>query len=100
MMLPVASLPPVMLPSLLPLASCENEGWKDLGLGSKHGSKVASSDSKPEPVQALLIVKYSNKDESARIVVYRFKFEELQLEQIHNLEGCSCPLMFLCIRCS
>ncbi|KAI3709297.1 hypothetical protein L2E82_39057 [Cichorium intybus] len=73
---------------------------KSNGHGSKHGSKAVSSraasskDSKPEPVQdvniqsqALLNVKDSNKDERERILVYRFKFEELQLEQIHDLEN-------------
>ncbi|KAL7592405.1 protein MOR1 [Lactuca sativa] len=36
--------------------------------------------------QALLNVKDSNKDERQRIVYCRFKFEELQLEQIKDLE--------------
>nr|GMD09039.1 Protein MOR1 [Ipomoea batatas] len=37
--------------------------------------------------QALINVKDSNKDERERIVVRRFKFEELRLEQIQDLES-------------
>ncbi|KAL3851295.1 hypothetical protein ACJIZ3_013177 [Penstemon smallii] len=37
--------------------------------------------------QALLNVKDSNKDDRERIVVRRFKFEELRLEQIQDLEN-------------
>ncbi|KAK1424197.1 hypothetical protein QVD17_19518 [Tagetes erecta] len=37
--------------------------------------------------QALLNVRDSNKDERERIVVRRFKFEELRLEQIQDLEN-------------
>lgn len=76
---------------------------KSNGYGSKHGSRPASSravstkGSKPEPItsvqdiniqsQALLNLKDSNKDERERIVVRRFKFEELRLEQIQDLEN-------------
>ncbi|XP_042752685.1 protein MOR1 [Lactuca sativa] len=65
---------------------------KSNGHGSKHGSKVVSSkvdstkDSKPEP-QALLNVKDSNKDKRERSVALRFKFEELRLEHIQDLEN-------------
>ncbi|XP_022845667.1 protein MOR1-like [Olea europaea var. sylvestris] len=37
--------------------------------------------------QALLNVKDSNKDDRERIIVRRFKFEELRLEQIQDLEN-------------
>ncbi|CAH1448437.1 unnamed protein product [Lactuca virosa] len=76
---------------------------KSNGYGSKQGSRAVSSrgvpakGSKPEPImsvqdiniqsQALLNVKDSNKDERERIVVRRFKFEELRLEQIQDLEN-------------
>ncbi|CAI9262994.1 unnamed protein product [Lactuca saligna] len=76
---------------------------KSNGYGSKPGSRavssrgVAAKGSKPEPImsvqdiniqsQALLNVKDSNKDERERIVVRRFKFEELRLEQIQDLEN-------------
>lgn len=76
---------------------------KSNGYASKHGSRSVSSravsakGSKPESVmsvqdiniqsQALLNVKDSNKDERERIVVRRFKFEELRLEQIQDLEN-------------
>ncbi|KVH89565.1 hypothetical protein Ccrd_008447 [Cynara cardunculus var. scolymus] len=75
---------------------------KSNGYGSKHGSRPVSSravstkGSKPESImsvqdiniqsQALLNLKDSNKDERERIVVRRFKFEELRLEQIQDLE--------------
>ncbi|XP_076948805.1 protein MOR1-like [Bidens hawaiensis] len=58
---------------------------------------VSAKGSKPEPVmsvqdiniqsQALINVRDSNKDERERIVVRRFKFEELRLEQIQDLEN-------------
>ncbi|CAN1226033.1 Protein MOR1 [Linum grandiflorum] len=70
---------------------------------SKHGNKAVSSriappkGSRVDPVlaahdravqsQALLNVKDSNKDERERIVVRRFKFEDLRLEQIQDLEA-------------
>ncbi|KAL8235581.1 hypothetical protein R6Q59_016662 [Mikania micrantha] len=73
------------------------------GHASKHGSRSVSSKavsakgSRPEPImsvqdiniqsQALLNVRDSNKDERERIVVRRFKFEELRLEQIQDLEN-------------
>lgn len=76
---------------------------KSNGYGSKQGGRAVSSrgvpakGSKPEPImsvqdiniqsQALLNVKDSNKDERERIVVRRFKFEELRLEQIQDLEN-------------
>ncbi|KAL8192496.1 hypothetical protein R6Q57_027681 [Mikania cordata] len=73
------------------------------GHASKHGSRSVSSKavsakcSRPEPImsvqdiniqsQALLNVRDSNKDERERIVLRRFKFEELRLEQIQDLEN-------------
>ncbi|KAI3741132.1 hypothetical protein L1987_58799 [Smallanthus sonchifolius] len=76
---------------------------KSNGHASKHGSRSVSSravsakGSKPEPImsvqdlniqsQALLNIRDSNKDERERIVVRRFKFEELRLEQIQDLEN-------------
>ncbi|KAI3709962.1 hypothetical protein L2E82_39732 [Cichorium intybus] len=73
------------------------------GHGSKPGSRAGSSRgvsakaARPETImsvqdinvqsQALLNVKDSNKDERERIVVRRFKFEELRLEQIQDLEN-------------
>ncbi|KAL7609080.1 hypothetical protein Lser_V15G11670 [Lactuca serriola] len=76
---------------------------KSNGYGSIPGSRAVSSrgvpakGSKPEPLtsvqdiniqsQALLNVKDSNKDERERIVVRMFKFEELRLEQIQDLEN-------------
>ncbi|KAI3495503.1 hypothetical protein L1887_37844 [Cichorium endivia] len=73
------------------------------GYGSKPGSRAGSSRAvsakaaRPETImsvqdinvqsQALLNVKDSNKDERERIVVRRFKFEELRLEQIQDLEN-------------
>ncbi|CAN1166552.1 Protein MOR1 [Linum perenne] len=70
---------------------------------SKHGNKAVSSRNAPpkgsrvDPVlaahdravqsQVLLNVKDSNKDERERIVVRRFKFEDLRLEQIQDLEA-------------
>ncbi|KAK9152687.1 hypothetical protein Sjap_000167 [Stephania japonica] len=69
----------------------------------KHGNKVASSRALPirgsrtDPItsvhelavqsQALFNTKDSNKEERERIVVRRFKFEELRLEQIQDLES-------------
>ncbi|KAL8032654.1 hypothetical protein ABFX02_13G110200 [Erythranthe guttata] len=71
--------------------------------GSRHGSKavpsrtVPTKGSRQEPImsiqdiniqsQALLNVKDSNKDDRERLVVRRFKFEELRLEQIQDLEN-------------
>ncbi|KAL2473261.1 Protein MOR1 [Forsythia ovata] len=71
--------------------------------GSRHGSRVAPSrtipvkGSRQDTVvsvqeinmqsQALLNVKDSNKDDRERIIVRRFKFEELRLEQIQDLEN-------------
>ncbi|KAK1431917.1 hypothetical protein QVD17_08714 [Tagetes erecta] len=76
---------------------------KSNGYASKHGIRsvssraVSSKVSKPEPImsvqdiniqsQALLNVMDSNKDERERIAVRRFKFEELHLEQIQDLEN-------------
>ncbi|PWA59320.1 ARM repeat superfamily protein [Artemisia annua] len=76
---------------------------KPNGYGSKPGSRAVSSrgvsvkGSKAESImsvqdiniqsQALLNVKDSNKDERERIVVRRFKFEELRLEQVQDLEN-------------
>ncbi|CAO2823819.1 unnamed protein product [Amaranthus hypochondriacus] len=70
---------------------------------SKHGMKSASSRSAPmrnsraESImsvndiaiqsQPLLNVKDSNKEDRERIVVRRFKFEEIRLEQIQDLES-------------
>ncbi|KAL5568082.1 hypothetical protein UlMin_024657 [Ulmus minor] len=70
---------------------------------SKHGNKAVSSriaatkSSRPESImsvqdiavqsQALINVKDSNKEERERYVVRRFKFEELRLEQIQDLEN-------------
>ncbi|XP_047310498.1 protein MOR1 [Impatiens glandulifera] len=70
----------------------------------KHGARGATSAranptraSRPESImsmqditlqsQALFNVKDSNKDERERLVVRRFKFEELRLEQIQDLEN-------------
>ncbi|CAA3011554.1 MOR1 isoform X1 [Olea europaea subsp. europaea] len=71
--------------------------------GSRHGSRVATSRTIPAKgsrqeiitsiqeistqSQALLNVKDSNKDDRERIIVRRFKFEELRLEQIQDLEN-------------
>nr|XP_043618716.1 protein MOR1 isoform X2 [Erigeron canadensis] len=76
---------------------------KSNGYAAKHGSRsvpsraISTKGSKPESImsvqdiniqsQALLNVKDSNKDERERIVVRRFKFEELRLEQIQDLEN-------------
>ncbi|KAL2464827.1 Protein MOR1 [Forsythia ovata] len=70
---------------------------------SRHGNRVAPSKtittrgSRQEAImsvqdinmesQALLNVKDSNKDERERIIVRRFKFEEMRLEQIQDLEN-------------
>ncbi|XP_043808060.1 protein MOR1 isoform X2 [Manihot esculenta] len=69
----------------------------------KHANKAMSSrviptkGSRAEPMmsiqdravqsQALLIIKDSNKEERERMVVRRFKFEELRIEQIQDLEN-------------
>ncbi|KAL4563558.1 hypothetical protein LXL04_027601 [Taraxacum kok-saghyz] len=76
---------------------------KSNGYGSKAGSRAVSSRgvsakaAKSEPImsvqdinvqsQALLNIKDSNKDERERSVVRRFKFEEVRLEQIQDLEN-------------
>uniref|UniRef100_A0A1D1XIA6 Protein MOR1 n=1 Tax=Anthurium amnicola TaxID=1678845 RepID=A0A1D1XIA6_9ARAE len=66
--------------------------------GSKHGSKraVPTRVSKSDSItsvqdltlqsQALFNIKDSNKDDRERLVVRRFKFEELRPEQIQDLE--------------
>ncbi|KAJ7970482.1 protein MOR1 [Quillaja saponaria] len=68
---------------------------------SKHGNRAISSRimapkvGRPELVvsdiavqsQALLNVKDSNKEDRERMVVRRFKFEELRIEQIQDLEN-------------
>ncbi|XP_065847953.1 protein MOR1 [Euphorbia lathyris] len=70
---------------------------------SKHGNRTVSSraiptkSSRPEAVmsvqdravqsQALLNIKDSNKEDRERMVVRRFKFEELRIEQIQDLES-------------
>lgn len=70
---------------------------------SKHANRSMSSrvvptkGSRPEPMmsvqdravqsQALLNVKDSNKEDRERMVVRRFKFEELRIEQIQDLEN-------------
>ncbi|XP_043688647.1 protein MOR1 isoform X3 [Telopea speciosissima] len=70
---------------------------------SKHGGRVVSTRAIPAKVsrsdsivsvhdlsiqsQALLNIKDSNKEDRERIVVRRFKFEELRLEQIQDLES-------------
>ncbi|WCJ24432.1 ARM repeat superfamily protein [Euphorbia peplus] len=70
---------------------------------SKNGNRTAPSraiptkNSRPEAVmsvqdraaqsQALLNIKDSNKEDRERMVVRRFKFEELRLEQIQDLEN-------------
>ncbi|KAL0398629.1 UNVERIFIED_CONTAM: protein MOR1 [Sesamum radiatum] len=75
----------------------------DRASSSRHGNRVASSRAVPTkgPRQdsimsvqdiniqshALLNVKDSNKDDRERMVVRRFKFEELRLEQIQDLEN-------------
>ncbi|KAJ4847033.1 Protein MICROTUBULE ORGANIZATION 1 [Turnera subulata] len=46
--------------------------------------------------QALLNVKDSNKEERERIVVRRFKFEELRMEQIQDLDVCFPIVNILC----
>ncbi|KAJ9565978.1 hypothetical protein OSB04_001944 [Centaurea solstitialis] len=76
-----------------------------IGKSNGHGTKgrpvasraASTKGSKPEPImsvqdiniqsQALLNLRDSNKDERERIVVRRFKFEELRLEQIQDLEN-------------
>ncbi|KAG6419092.1 hypothetical protein SASPL_121301 [Salvia splendens] len=69
---------------------------------SRHGSRNASSRAVPTKgsrqdsivsvqdiniqSQALICLKDSNKDDRERIIVRRFKFEELRIEQIQDLE--------------
>ncbi|CAI9087519.1 OLC1v1021600C1 [Oldenlandia corymbosa var. corymbosa] len=54
--------------------------------GSRQES-IASIQDMSLQSQPLLSVKDSNKDERERIIVRRFKFEELRLEQIQDLEN-------------
>ncbi|KAL0353121.1 UNVERIFIED_CONTAM: protein MOR1 [Sesamum angustifolium] len=59
----------------------KSNAYGDRASSSRHGNRVASSS------HALLNVKDSNKDDRERMVVRRFKFEELRLEQIQDLEN-------------
>ncbi|PIN16310.1 Microtubule-associated protein [Handroanthus impetiginosus] len=86
-------------------ASITSKGSSKIGKPSvsRHGSRAAPSRAVPtkgsrqESImsvqdismqsQALLNVKDSNKDDRERIIVRRFKFEELRLEQIQDLEN-------------
>lgn len=89
-----------------PTSKVSSKMGKPNGAGdrtARHGSKVSSSRALPAKgprqeslmsvqditiqSQALLNVKDSNKDDRERIVVRRFKFEELRLEQIQDLEN-------------
>ncbi|XP_011096260.1 protein MOR1 isoform X1 [Sesamum indicum] len=81
----------------------KSNAYGDRASSSRHGNRVASSRAVPTkgPRQdsimsvqdtniqshALLNVKDSNKDDRERMVVRRFKFEELRLEQIQDLEN-------------
>ncbi|KDP34897.1 hypothetical protein JCGZ_09185 [Jatropha curcas] len=90
--------------SMGPTSKTATKAGKSASNGvSKHANRSTSSrvvptkGSRPEPVmsvqdravqsQALLNVKDSNKDDRERMVVRRFKFEELRIEQIQDLEN-------------
>ncbi|KAL0442796.1 UNVERIFIED_CONTAM: protein MOR1 [Sesamum latifolium] len=101
----------------------KSNAYGDRASSSRHGNRVASSRAVPTkgPRQdsimsvqdiniqshALLNVKDSNKDDRERMVVRRFKFEELRLEQIQDLEDAIkvldqiiAPEIFILLRCS